>query len=104
MTEIEIKDTLGRSIFIKELDITDQFDLLEAAGVLSENKAWFGLAALVYSASSIDGQPLPKPTNKGGFKRNSTLLKTEGVNAIAEHFKSQQAEASDDGALESAKN
>ena len=103
MAEITTKDTLGRSITIKELDITDQFDLIEAAGALSENKAWFGLAALVFSVTSIDGQPMPKPTRKEDFRRNSATLKTEGVNAVAEHFKGIQGDTAE-GAVEAAKN
>jgi hypothetical protein len=101
---IPLKDKLGRTIIVQEPEIEDQFDMLEAAGANSANQAWIGLATLVFTAVSIDGKPLPRPQLKEHFKRNAALLKNEGVEAIALHFKSAKTEAVHDDEIAAAKN
>lgn len=100
-----VTDSLGRSLEVKSLTAADQFDLLEAAGNKADYRQWFGLATLVFACSSIDGVPLPKPMNSADFKKNSTILKDEGINAIAKHFMDQKTTEEDvSEQIEAAKN
>lgn len=103
MTNI-VTDTLGRAIEVKTLSTADQFDLLEAAGNRADYRQWFGLAALVFSCASIDGVPLPTPRKADDFKKNSVVLKDEGIAAIANYF-AEKADVSDAGSVvDTAKN
>lgn len=100
-----INDSLGRSLEVKALTTADQFDLLEAAQNQADYTRWFGLAALVFSCLSIDGVPLPMPRKPADFKKNSLILKDEGINAIAQHFAAQKASDEDGGVqIDTAKN
>lgn len=105
---IFVTDSLGRSLQVKALTTADQFDLLEAAGNRAEYRQWFGLAALVFSCAAIDGVPLPTPRKAADFKKNSTVLKDEGIKAIANYFAEKaEAEADDEAEgtqVETAKN
>lgn len=101
---VTIIDKLGRKIVVQEPDIEDQFDMLEAADRNSSNQAWLGLATLVFTVVSIDDKPLPRPQLKEHFKRNAALLKNEGVEAVALHFKNAKAEQAKDAEVEAAKN
>lgn len=80
---IIIRDSLGRSLEVKKLTVADQFDLLEAAQNRAAYEQWFGLAALVFSCTAIDGVPLPMPRKPADFKKNADNLKDEGVASIA---------------------
>lgn len=100
-----VTDSLGRQLEIKPMGITDQFDLLEAAQNQAEYKRWFGLASLVFCCVSVDGIPLPTPRNPADFKKNSAILKDEGVTAIAEYFTEKMSDNTDVAAeVEAAKN
>lgn len=100
-----VTDSLGRSLEVKSMGIADQFDLLEAAQNQAEYKRWFGLASLVFCCVSVDGVPLPTPRNPADFKKNSNILKDEGVTAIAEYFTEKADDNTDVSAeIETSKN
>ena len=100
-----VSDSLGRSIQIKKLTAADQFDLLEAARNRADYTQWFALAALVFSCVAIDGVPLPTPRRPDDFKKNSTILKDEGIKAVADYFASQSdSDQESEEQVEAAKN
>lgn len=97
-------DGLGRSIEVKELDMVDQFDLLEAAQNQAGYSYWFGMAALVFSCIAIDGVPLPTPRKPEDFKKNAKFLKDEGIAAVTKYFSEQGQKRDDDIVEDSVKN
>lgn len=105
MAETILTDALDRKIAIRDLNIEEQLDLMEALGENSANPGYVNFASLIYLVASIDDKPLPKPTRKEHFRRNAVLLKNEGMAALLKHVgeKAEEVDTSA-GVIELAKN
>ena len=106
-TPSEVTDAGGRRIAIQVPDAGDQFDLIELAGAQSANQMWMMRAMAVWSASSIDGVPLPRPTTAREIKANARTLGDAGIFSIMEALWGNAAkagEATPDAVAATAKN
>ena len=83
MADINVTDSTGRVLTIREMDPADQLDLFEACAQNSTNQAWVGMALLVCSVRGIDGLPWPMPTKPHQVKTLARKLGREGIDAVA---------------------
>ena len=82
-----VTDDLGRIITLRRLTALDTLRLLKAAGPsLAENHAWLDMAAIAFSVVSIEGVPVPMPTNEGQLEAVVQRLSDEGMAAAARAF------------------
>jgi hypothetical protein len=89
-------------IVVRELDLVDQFDLLEISGEASGNAAWMGMAMVAASLREIDGMPVPKATQKAHLRVNLKRIPPLGLRAISKGI--AQLNGTTDEALATAKN
>jgi hypothetical protein len=62
----------------------DTLRLFKAAGgELSQNDAWLSMAGIAFAVSSIDGVPVPQPTNVAQIENVIEKLGNDGITAIA---------------------
>jgi len=83
-TPTVVTDARGRKLSIRLPDAGDQFDLIEIAGAVADNRPWMFRAMVVYAVSAIDGVPLPLPASKDDLKTNARALGDDGIMAVME--------------------
>jgi hypothetical protein len=86
MTDIvTVKDANGRQITVRRLKTIDRMRLLEMVGAENAlNDRYLGYATLAFAVSEIDGDPVPRLTNKIGLEGIVTRLDDVGFEAIGE--------------------
>ena len=79
-----VKDARGRMIGIKKIGVVDRMHLFEViGGELVKNEAYFSWAAAAFMVSSIDDDPVVRPTSKRELEALIQLLDDDGLNAVA---------------------
>lgn len=87
-----LTDGKGRAIGVKKMNPLDRLRLFEVIGAEnSKNEQYVGYAALAFLVTSIDGEPVPRPSNKIQLEALVQRLDDEGMDAIAEHLYGQIA-------------
>jgi hypothetical protein len=93
-------DARGRSIGFKKMGPLDRLRLFEVIGAEnSKNEQYAGYAALAFLVTSIDGEPVARPSNKIQLEALVQRLDDDGMNAIAEHLQSQAEQNTDEATL-----
>ena len=92
---VTVKDARGRSIEVRKLNTLDRMQLLELVGATNAaNEQYMGFAGLVYSVSSIDGNPTGRLGTKLALETLVKELDDDGFDAVAtaisENFVPQQ--------------
>jgi len=91
---IEAVDTRGRRLSLRRLSALDKLRMFKAAGpVLSDNRAWLGMALLACSVTAIDDVPVPLPANEGQIEAMVQRLGDAGIAAIGDALQRDQAPA-----------
>ena len=89
-----VKDTLGRTLTIRQIQALDRLRLLKAAGAeLSQNDAWLNVAALAISVIEIDGTPRAAPVNERQIEMAVSELGDAGLEAVAKALNDQKNES-----------
>lgn len=71
-----------------ELDMAEQWDFLEVAGVNIENEAWLNIGLLAASVVSIDGLPVPAgPKTRDGLRHVLKKIGEDGIEALQFAFR-----------------
>ncbi|QEL14788.1 hypothetical protein [Limnoglobus roseus] len=92
-----VKDALGRTIGVKKMLLLDRMRMFEVIGPEnSVNQAYAGFAALAYSVTSIDGDPVARPSNKIQLESLLQRLGDEGIDAVADHFEKEAKAAKEE--------
>lgn len=77
-------DALGRVLSFRRPTALDTLRLLKAAGGdLSQNDAWLSMAGIAFAVTSIDGVPVPQPSNVVQIENIIEKLGNDGITAIA---------------------
>lgn len=85
--------TVGEVAYsVRPLDPGDMFDLFEACGEMSSNRAWVGYASRVCSVRDIDGVPILFPRSKDDVKALARKIGNAALDALIE-----DANKTDDG-------
>ena len=84
--ETTVTDSLGRVLVLKKLDLLNELDVIEAAGAASSNQRWMFLATLAATVRTIDGVPIPFPSDRKSLRSVMGLVKSEGVAAVVKAF------------------
>ena len=92
---VTVTDKLGRVIGIRKLNALDRMRLFEIVGSdNSKNDQYLGHASLAYAVVSIDGDPIPAPSNKRHLEALVQRLDDDGLAAIGlgtlENFASER--------------
>src|ERR1700712_442980 len=78
-------DAAGRIIGIKKMQALDRLKMFEVVGAENaRNEPYLGYAALAFHVSSIDGEPVNRPTNKIQLEALIQRLGDDGMNAVGE--------------------
>lgn len=94
-----VTDAKGRAIGVKKMNPLDRLKLFEViGGDNSKNEQYVGYAALAFLVTSIDGDPVPRPSNKLQLEALVQRLDDEGMDAVAEHVYGQVAAKQDEAA------
>lgn len=89
---IYVTDALGRRIGWRKLNALEDFDLTEIAGQNETNFGWMVRATAAFGVREIDGEPVPRPTNKTQLRAMVARLDDAGMDAILNIFR-EEAEA-----------
>lgn len=82
---LEAVDAQGRRLSLRRLTALDKLRLFKAAGpVLSDNRAWLGMALLACSVTAIDDVPVPSPSNESQIESMIQRLGDAGIAAIGD--------------------
>jgi hypothetical protein len=91
----DIRDSLGRTLKVRQLKALDRFRLLKVAGPdLSKNDAWLNMAALTFAVVEIDAVPRPIPANERQIEAAISLLSDAGLQAVADALNEIDSNAS----------
>ena len=78
-------DAAGRSIGIRKMQALDRLKMFEVVGAdNARNEPYLGYAALAFHVSSIDGEPVGRPTNKIQLEALVQRLGDDGLNAVGD--------------------
>ena len=100
-----VTDPSGRKIDGRVMNPGDMMDVLSALGERSSNPGLVQYAAVVCSVASIDGVPVPVPTNYQQMRAFGAKLGNDGFAAVAAHlFSDASAAKSGDADADTAKN
>jgi hypothetical protein len=89
---VKITDSTGRVLEFEKLDLSEEMNLLAAAGPeLSGNRAWLLYARLLTSVRFVDGVPCPFPAKRNDFTVAAKRLGDQGLRAITDHFEKEDA-------------
>jgi len=82
-TLLTTTDVVGRMLIVRRPTALDTLRLFKAAGpVLAENEPWLAIATMAYAVQSIDGVPVPTPTNEKQIEAVVQQLGDQGLEAI----------------------
>ena len=82
LPEISATDHTGRRLQLRSLDLIEEFDLIEAAGVASETQRWMMLATFAACVRSIDDIPCVRPTTKALIRQQVQKVGSAGMRAV----------------------
>lgn len=95
----EFFDSRGRRIAWKSPSFLDQVRLLRAIGAdQASNETYVGIVNVACSVASIDGVPVPRPTNERQIDAAIGSLGDEGIAAILAFMAEQKRKAAADAA------
>ncbi len=94
---VTVTDELGRLLEVKSLDLLDEMDLIEAAGVPMPPDRWVMIATFAACVRTIDGMPRPLPKNRAGIRDQVRRVGPAGLRAA---IKALAPEDVPDGAAE----
>lgn len=90
----EFSDVRGRRIKWRAPSFLEQVRMLRAIGAeQSANGPYIRIVQVACSVLSIDGLPVPKPTNERGIDLAIEMLGDEGMEAIAAYMDKQMADS-----------
>jgi hypothetical protein len=93
-------DATGRAIGIKKMQALDRLKMFEVVGAdNARNEPYLGYAALAFHVSSIDGEPVSRPTNKIQLEALIQRLGDDGMNAVGEAVQEMLAPREEDAEL-----
>lgn len=81
----KVKDELGRILTLKKPDILDQYYLARAMGKDSENSQCYAMGINTLFVQEIDGIVVPRALSENQFLANLSMVKQEGIAAVAEY-------------------
>lgn len=82
-----IRDTLGRSIVMRPLDFKGRHRLFKVVGRAAQgNEAFLADCMMFASVVSIDGTPVPPPTERSDVEPIIDALGEAGGNAVQDWF------------------
>ncbi len=79
----KVKDELGRTLTLKKPDIMDQYYLARSMGKDSENSQCYAMGINTLFVQEIDGIVVPRPLSENQFLANLSMIKQEGIAAVA---------------------
>jgi hypothetical protein len=81
---MSVVDAEARTLVLRRLGALDKLRLFKAVGsLLSQNEPYLGMAMLACSVASIDGVPIPPPTNEAQVESLVSRLGDAGIAAAA---------------------
>jgi hypothetical protein len=90
----DLKDTKGRTLRIRNLDVLDQCNLILAIGPeQSDNERFLRYAQVAWACTHIDGVRLPVPTTQQLILSRVKMLGDAGMLAISRHQQNKITEA-----------
>ena len=100
-----VTDSRGRSITFKPFNALDRMKFFEAMGAEnSKNQEYVQLAAMACVVRSIDGDTIPRPSNKAQLEALVQRLDDDGLEAVMLELQKQAVEAGTDDAEATLKN
>lgn len=76
-----VVDSLGRKLTVRELDLLEEMDVIEAAGPKNaQNARWMMYATLAACVRDIDG--VPSISSGGMLRGHLKTVGSEGINAV----------------------
>lgn len=90
-----VTDSLGRVLTIQKLDALAELDLIEAAGLNADNRAWMTRATLAACVKRIDGIPVKPQSNRNDLRNQVKLVGAEGVQAVISKLAPEEQEVAE---------
>ncbi len=98
-----IKDSLGRSLILKQPDLLDIFDLTGAMGKESENAMLMSMAMQTLYVSKVNDAFIVPAKSYNQVRANLSLIGIEGFNAVNEFLEKTNRPTTEQEALEQLK-
>ena len=94
----DVVDVTGRILTIRRINTLDRLRLFKALGPsLADNDRYLGIACLAFAVTSIDGVPLPQPTNEAQLEAAIDRIGDAGIEAIAATLREKDPAAANPG-------
>ena len=78
---VMITDSTGRVLEVKSISLSEELNLIEAAGQLSDVARWMMIATFACTVRSIDGLPLPMPRTQNQIRGAVAKVGSQGLKA-----------------------
>lgn len=84
---VEVTDSLGRTIKVRKLNALNRVDLAQVVGPEGcKNEAVIGPAAIAFSVTEIDGEPVFQPATWSEMRALIGRLDDEGLEAVTQAY------------------